>query len=77
MITEDLLGQIVHDLKMRSEVCCTLSSMVGRNLEAMKQRETLSHPTVVQELDFDQLHHQVYQIMVTVRELVGEMEDAS
>jgi len=77
MITEDLLGQIVHDLKMRSEICCTLSSMVGRNLEAMKKREKLSHPTVVQELDFDQLHHQVYQILATVRELVGEIEEAS
>lgn len=77
MITEYLLGQIVRDLKMRSEVCCTLSSMVGRNLEAMKKREKLSHPTVVQELDFNQLHHQVYQIMVTVRELVGEIEEAS
>lgn len=77
MITEDLLGQIVHDLRMRSEVCCTLSSMVKRNLEAMKKREKLSHPTVVQELNFDQLHHQVYQILVTVRELVGEIEEAS
>ncbi|MGN7294691.1 hypothetical protein [Rhizobium sp. SAFR-030] len=77
MITEELLGQIVHDLKMRSEVCCTLSSMVGRNLDAMKKREALSHPTVVEELNFDQLHHQVYQIMVTIRELEGEIEDAS
>lgn len=77
MIDPDLLGQISHDLKMRAEICCTLSSMVNRNLEALKERERLSHPTVVQELDFDQLHHQVYQIMVTVRELVGEIEEAS
>lgn len=77
MITEDLLGQIVHDLKMRSEVCCTLASMVNRNLDTMKKREALSHPTVVEEINFDQLHHQVYQIMVTVRELIGEMEDAA
>jgi hypothetical protein len=77
MIDADLLNQIVHDLKMRAEICCTLSSVVNRNLEAMKQREMLSHPTVVQELDFDQLHHQVYQIMVTVRELVSEIEEAT